>query len=284
MTYSPGSPGYPPGQPTGQYAAPTQQFGKVDDGPGKLPVYLTAAVAVLGLAVYVASFGPYFTGTIGAELFAPIPLYIGIVVAILAGLLAAVGLVPKQPAGHAVVAVLAVLGFLLVMGLVITAPEGCRSTGGCTSSSRSRHFRRSSRSSRCCSTPGSSPRRRRGRSTTSNSSTGSTAAREATTDSPASAPRITAVRRSISSVRDIRASTAAIPAGRPPAGTRRSRRAGPDAAHRFPGLRPAAAQLGSHHPGSGATAAVVLHCRRLRRASARAAVRSDAVVMRAARA
>ncbi|MET0757176.1 MAG: DUF5336 domain-containing protein [Mycobacterium sp.] len=124
MTDSPGSPGYPPGQPTGQYAAPTQQFGKVDDGPGKLPVYLTAAVAVLGLAVYLASFGPYFTGTIGAELFAPIPLYIGIVVAILAGLLAAVSLVPKQPAGHAVVAVLAVLGFLLVMGLVITAPEG----------------------------------------------------------------------------------------------------------------------------------------------------------------
>ena len=124
MTYSPGSPGYPPAQPTTQYAAPTQQFGKADDGPSKLPVYLTAAVAVLGLAVYLSSFGPYFTGTIGAELFTPIPLYIGIVAAILAGLLAAVSLVPKQPANHAVVAVLAVLGFLLVIALVITAPEG----------------------------------------------------------------------------------------------------------------------------------------------------------------
>ena len=124
MTYSQGSPGYQPAQPTTQFAAPTQQFGKADEGPSKLPVYLTAAVAVLGLAVYLSTFGPYFTGTIGAELFTPIPLYIGIVAAILAGLLAAVSLVPKQSANHAVVAVLAVLGFLLVIALVITAPEG----------------------------------------------------------------------------------------------------------------------------------------------------------------
>src|SRR5687768_7074628 len=71
MTYPPGSPGYPPAQqPTTQFAAPTQQFGKVPEtapaapaaeGPSKLPLYLTAAVAALGLAVYLASFGPLFT-------------------------------------------------------------------------------------------------------------------------------------------------------------------------------------------------------------------------------
>ena len=67
MTYPPGSPGYPPAQqPTTQFAAPTQQFGKVPDtapaaeGPSKLPMYLTAAVAALGLAVYLSSYGPLF--------------------------------------------------------------------------------------------------------------------------------------------------------------------------------------------------------------------------------
>ncbi len=125
MTYSPGSPGYPPAQqPTTQFAAPTQHFAKADEGPSKLPAYLTAAVAVLGLAVYLSSFGPYFSGTIGAELFTPVPLYLGVVAAVLAGLLAAVSLVPKQTAATAVVAVLSVLGFLLVLGLVITTPEG----------------------------------------------------------------------------------------------------------------------------------------------------------------
>ena len=124
MTYSPGSPGYPPAQqPTTQFAAPTQHFGKAE-GSSKLPVYLTAAVAVLGLAVYLSSFGPYFTGTIGAELFTPVPLYLGIVAAVLAGLLAGASLVPKQAAANAVVAVLSVLGFLLVLGIVITAPNG----------------------------------------------------------------------------------------------------------------------------------------------------------------
>ena len=65
MTYPPGNPGYPSAQqPTTQFAAPTQQFGKLPDtapaaeGPSKLPVYLTAAVAALGLAVYLSSYRP----------------------------------------------------------------------------------------------------------------------------------------------------------------------------------------------------------------------------------
>ena len=274
MTYSQGSPGYQPAQPTTQFAAPTQQFGKADEGPSKLPVYLTAAVAVLGLAVYLSTFGPYFTGTIGAELFTPIPLYIGIVAAILAGLLAAVSLVPKQSANHAVVAVLAMLGFLLVIALVITAPEGVSidwglyliiaftalqaivavtallfHAGVITSpaprqkydAAAVRPVRRPGRVLRAAARPARSTSR------------GSAAA-------PAASGIPEPVRRSAG--RAVHRRILGAPAER-----------APHAAHRFPGLRPAAAVLGSDHPGSGATAAVVFS----------ATVRPDAVVIRTAR-
>src|ERR1700738_5385195 len=89
MTYPPGSPGYPPAQqPTTQFAAPTQQFGKLPDaaraaeGPSKLPVYLTAAVAALGLAVYVSSYGPLLGA--GADSFSPPLLDLGVVASLLA--------------------------------------------------------------------------------------------------------------------------------------------------------------------------------------------------------
>ncbi len=129
MTYPPGSPGYPPAQqPTTQFAAPTQQFGKVPDaapaaeGPSKLPVYLTAAVAALGLAVYLSSYGPLFEAS--ADFFTPTLLDLGVVASLLAALIAGVGLVPKQKAAPALVAVLSVLGFLLVIAIVLTAPAG----------------------------------------------------------------------------------------------------------------------------------------------------------------
>jgi Family of unknown function (DUF5336) len=133
MTYPQGpsgSSGYPPAQqPTTQFAAPTQQFGKVPDtgpaaaeGPSKLPMYLTAAVAALGLAVYLSSFGPLFTA--GGDFFTPILLDVGVVAAILAGLIAGVGLLPKQKAATATVAVLSVLSFLLVILVVLTVPDG----------------------------------------------------------------------------------------------------------------------------------------------------------------
>jgi len=129
MTYPPGSPGYPPAQqPTTQFAAPTQQFGKAPeaapaaDGPSKLPVYLTAAVAALGLAVYLSSFGPLFTAS--ADFFTPTLLDLGVVASLLAALLAGVALLPKQVASTALVAVLSVLGFLLVIAIVLTAPNG----------------------------------------------------------------------------------------------------------------------------------------------------------------
>ena len=135
MTYPPRSPGYPSAQqPTTQFAAPTQQFSRAPEPAprvvasstesSKLPIYLSAVVAVLGLAVYLSSYGPYFTAPGGADLFTPTPLYLGIVAAVLGGLVAGVALLPKQKPANAVAAVLSVLGFLLVIGIVITAPSG----------------------------------------------------------------------------------------------------------------------------------------------------------------
>jgi Family of unknown function (DUF5336) len=129
MPYPPGSPGYPPAQqPTTQFAAPTQQFGKVPEaapaaeGPSKLPVYLTAAVAALGLAVYVSGYGPLLDA--GVDMFTPTLLDLGVVASLLGGLIAGVALIPKQTARPALVAVLSVLGFLLVISPVLTAPSG----------------------------------------------------------------------------------------------------------------------------------------------------------------
>jgi hypothetical protein len=125
-----GSPGYPPAQqPTTQFSAPTQQFGKLPDvapaaeGPSKLPVYLTAAVAALGLAVYVSSYGPLLGAGADAT-FSPPLLDLGVVASLLGALIAGVSLVPKQKAAPALVAVLSVLGFLLVINIVLGAPRG----------------------------------------------------------------------------------------------------------------------------------------------------------------
>ncbi len=129
MTYPPGGPGYPPAQqPTTQFAAPTQQFGKLPDaapaaeGPSKLPMYLTAAVGLLGLAVYLSSYGPLFAA--GADFLTPTLLDLGVVASLLGALIAGVGLLPKQKTAPALVAVLSVLAFLLVIAIVLTAPSG----------------------------------------------------------------------------------------------------------------------------------------------------------------
>lgn len=127
----PGNPGYPSAQqqPTTQFAAPTQQFGRSPEtgpvapaGPSQLPLYLSIAVAVLGFGVYLSSFGPLFTS--GADFFTPTLLDLGVVASIAAGLIAGVSLLPKQKALPAVLAVLSVLAFLLVIAIVLTAPEG----------------------------------------------------------------------------------------------------------------------------------------------------------------
>lgn len=126
MTYSPGGgPGYPSTQPP-SYSAPTQQFERVPEptpaapaapatpaGPSKLPVYLGAAVAVLGLAIYLTSFGPLFGGLTAT------PAFFLLIAPLLAGLLAGVSLLPKQDDRSSIAAVLAVLGFLLLILVVI---------------------------------------------------------------------------------------------------------------------------------------------------------------------
>ena len=92
-------------------------------------MYLTAAVVALGLAAYLASFGPLLSintsaGPFGGAEFTASGLSYWTVAALLAALLAAVGLLPKSTNYSAVVAVTAVLGVLLVLGQVFNRPKG----------------------------------------------------------------------------------------------------------------------------------------------------------------
>ncbi len=134
MTYPPGNPGYPPA-PQGNQYAPTQQYGKVGDGPeaagpSKLPVYLTAAVAALGLATYAFNFGPMLTISnsdfpqFGSASGSTPGLGLAVAASVLAALLAIVGLLPKQKPATGLVAVVSTLSFLLVLAEVINAPAG----------------------------------------------------------------------------------------------------------------------------------------------------------------
>jgi hypothetical protein len=126
----PGNPGYPPAQqPNAQFAAPTQQFSKLPEtepaaqGATKLPLYLAVAVGVLGLLVYLSSFGPQFT--VASEVFiTPLRIEIAVVASVLAALIAGVGLLPKQTPRPALVGVLSLLSFLLVISIVLSAPSG----------------------------------------------------------------------------------------------------------------------------------------------------------------
>jgi uncharacterized membrane protein len=125
MSYPPTNPGYPQTQPPAPYGAPPAEA-----GPSKLPLYLTVAVVVLGLAAYLASFGPVFTVSAelgpfgGAELTGSgggFP----IIAAVLAALLAAVSLLPKAAKSYTgVVAAVSVLAVLLVIAQLVTKPAG----------------------------------------------------------------------------------------------------------------------------------------------------------------
>ncbi len=129
MSYPPTNPGYPQTQPPGPYGAPGPSFAPAEAGPSKLPLYLTIAVVVLGLAAYLASFGPVFTVSAelgpfgGAELTGSGGGY-PIIAATLAALLAAVSLVPKAKGYSAVVAAVAVLAVLLVIAQLVSKPAG----------------------------------------------------------------------------------------------------------------------------------------------------------------
>ncbi|KUI39317.1 DUF5336 domain-containing protein, partial [Mycobacterium sp. GA-2829] len=137
MTYSPGSPGYPPAnQPTTQFSAPTQHFGKLPEqpaageGPNKLPAYLLMVVAALGLLVYLCNFGPIFQvsatdflGQGGTVSGSTLGIGLAVVAALAAGLLAGVTLLSKGRTYVAVAAVLSVLALLLVIAELINKPS-----------------------------------------------------------------------------------------------------------------------------------------------------------------
>lgn len=137
MTYSPGSPGYPPAnQPTTQFSAPTQHFGKLPEqpaageGPNKLPAYLLMVVAALGLLVYLCNFGPIFQvsatdflGQGGTVSGSTLGIGLAVVAALAAGLLAGVTLLSKGRTYVAVAAVLSVLALLLVVAELINKPS-----------------------------------------------------------------------------------------------------------------------------------------------------------------
>src|SRR6201993_5286565 len=121
MTYSPGSPGYQPAQPGGSTAGVTPSFAKDEAGESKLPHILKIAVVGFGLLVYILNFFPTFV--ISAEL-GPGGGRAGdagtaVVVAVLAALLAGLGLLPKAKSYAGIVAVIAVLGALLAISETI---------------------------------------------------------------------------------------------------------------------------------------------------------------------
>jgi hypothetical protein len=92
-------------------------------------MFLSVGVVVLGLAAYLASFGPLLSlnadiGPFGGAQFTASGLSYWTVAALVAALLAAVGLLPKSKAYTAIVAVAAVLGVLLVLGQAINRPDG----------------------------------------------------------------------------------------------------------------------------------------------------------------
>ena len=127
MTYSPGPPGGS-GYPSGSYGAPSPSYASASDaGAGRLPAYLNIAVVLLGVVAYVAAFGPVYASstnfgpfTVEATSTGGIMLTLA---AVLAALLAAIGLLPKTKAYPTVVAVFAVVGVLSVLEQVVNKPQ-----------------------------------------------------------------------------------------------------------------------------------------------------------------
>ena len=134
MTYPPTNPGQPtnPGYPAPQqssgYGTPVAPAAH-GAGSRRVPAFLLAAVAALGLAAYLAGFGPLLTintdiGPFGGAEFTASPLSYWTVAALLAALLAAASLLPKARNYTPIVAVSAVLAVLLVISQLVNRPAG----------------------------------------------------------------------------------------------------------------------------------------------------------------
>lgn len=130
MSYQPHNPGYSGPQQPAAYGAPAvRPPGVRAEGPSRLPGYLTGAVVVLGLFAYLASFGPLFNinasmGPFGGAELTASGLGYWTIAALIAALLAAVGLLARGKSYTPVVAVTAVLGLLLVIGQLVGRPSG----------------------------------------------------------------------------------------------------------------------------------------------------------------
>lgn len=109
MSYPSGSQSYFPAQQRGGYDAYSQQFGRSDMGARERLQYLRIAVAVLGVASYLFSYGPVLSGHSGAAW--------AVRFALFAGVLAAFGLASEQT--RRVVAALAVVGFADAVSVLI---------------------------------------------------------------------------------------------------------------------------------------------------------------------
>lgn len=125
MTYPPNNPGYQVPQPPVGYATPGAP--QPAPGPNRLPAYLAGTVLGLGLLAYLASFGPQLSistemGPFGGAEFTATGLSYWTVAALIAALLAGVGLVPKVKSYAPVVAALSILAVLLVAAQIFNSP------------------------------------------------------------------------------------------------------------------------------------------------------------------
>jgi hypothetical protein len=117
MSYPPSSPGYPPApQPSSPYGAPqpTRPIAPAAPaapaGENPLSTYLLAGVAALGVLSYLLSYALETKAIVGLS----VPL------ALTAGLLAGVGVLPKHKNVTGVAAVLSAVAFLLVLSAVVS--------------------------------------------------------------------------------------------------------------------------------------------------------------------
>ncbi|WP_166906292.1 DUF5336 domain-containing protein [Mycobacterium sp. DL440] len=127
MTYPPSNPGYPPAPQSGSQFDATQQFAKAVPAPAssapapaaaapgenKLPEILLAVVAVTGLLTYFVSFALDIAIVVGTFI---VPL------ALAAGLVAGVSVLPKQKNRVTAAVVLSTVAFLLSIPVVLAAP------------------------------------------------------------------------------------------------------------------------------------------------------------------
>lgn len=115
MSYPSGS-GYYPADQSGGYDGYSQWSPEVaETGPKTSYRQLTLAVVGLGLGSYLCSFGPMLSGY-GIDW--------DVRFAVLAGLLAAFGLLPQQTPAAKIVAALAAIGFLDALSRVVVVPDG----------------------------------------------------------------------------------------------------------------------------------------------------------------